>query len=81
MIATITVQCPRCQSDRVYRRRKTLVGHARYQSGRYAVRLSQIAASNAHYVEWQSSLSKMVALQPNSNVAPLLHPLSKLGRA
>ncbi|MFQ2361172.1 IS1 family transposase [Aeromonas dhakensis] len=49
MIATITVQCPRCQSDRVYRRRKTLVGHARYQSGRYAVRLSQIAASNAHY--------------------------------
>lgn len=40
-----------------------------------------VSAPNAHNVEWQSSLSKMVASQPNSNVAPLLHPLSKLGRA
>ncbi|WP_429182887.1 IS1 family transposase [Aeromonas rivipollensis] len=74
----MTVQCPRCQSDQVYRRRKTLVGHARYQSGRYAVRLSQTAASNAHYVEWQYLLSKMVTSQQNSNLAPVLHPQPKL---
>ena len=31
IMATITVQCPRCQSDHVYRHGKTPAGHARYR--------------------------------------------------
>lgn len=30
-MATITVHCPRCQSDRVYRHGKTAAGHVRYR--------------------------------------------------